>query len=434
MISDTKVYPKSPLARRMRQWAATPGLVAFVASSRMRTRPHRFYGVLRSLDPVHESPFGVWVLSRHEDVATALRHPLLGSDEANADPDGERLSAWMSKLLGGRQGARSDGPLREMLERLMLFRDPPDHSRLRGLVSRAFTPRRVEALAPRVADLLDELLEGPATRGHIELMGELAYPLPARVICQLLGVPKDDEDLIVATAPALGIGLDPTPMRTPEAVADADVATKVLIHYLDELIDRRRRAPADDLLSGLIEAEDDGDRLNHDELVGTALLILIAGHETTANLIGNGLLRLLLEPQALQQLREDPELDRTAIEELLRHDGPVQMAQRIALEPVDIGGATIPPGSVVIPLIAAANRDPAVFEHPHRLDLTRDPNPHVAFGGGPHFCIGASLARLEGRMVLGALCRRFPEMRLAGRPQWRPSFTIRGLAALHLSL
>lgn len=434
MSSDTQLYLDSKTGA-FRRWTVTAGLTGFVASPSLRRTPYRLYRWLRSLDPVHESPFGIWVLSGHDEVAAALRHPGFGSDELQADLSTLGGVIRLTAALGRRQGTQEQGgPFREMTERLMLFRDPPDHSRLRSLVSRAFTPRRVADLESRIGEIIVELLHQPAKRGRIELMSELAYPLPARVICELLGVPKESEQTLIAAAPRLAVGLDPLPMRTAQSVVEADRATIVLRRLLDDLIGQRRRIPGDDLLSALIEAEDSGDRLTHDELVATVALLLIAGHETTANLIGNGVLALLRHPDALEQIRSDPVVDRSAVEELLRHDGPVQMIERITLEPIELGGRHIPAGRIVVPLIAAANRDPAVFDEPDRLDLRRDPNPHLAFGAGAHFCIGAPLARLEGRIALGTICRMFPSMQVVGRPTWRPSFTIRGLGSLELSL
>jgi cytochrome P450 len=413
-----------------------PWLVAFIAVPRVRRRPHWQYRLVRTLDPVHESLFGLWLLSSHEDVAAALRSPHMGNNEDEADLSA--LTAGPLKPLIKRQSqARHEGRFVDVMDETMLFRDPPDHTRLRALVSKAFTPRRIEALTDRVRELVDEMLQEPAARGHVELMHEFAYPLPARVICELLGVPKDDEPFIVAQAPALGTGLDPAPMRTPQSVAAANEATNALVDYLDGLIAERKRAAQDDMLSALIAAEESGESLSHDELVSTILLLLIAGHETTANLIGNGVLALLRHPDQLARLRadDDPELDRSAVEELMRFDGPIQMVERITLRPVVIGGREIPAGRIVVCLTAAANRDPAAFDDPDRLDLGRAPNPHVGFGGGAHFCLGAALARLEGRVAIGTLARRFPRLRLADtRPDWRPSFTIRGLRSLPLAL
>jgi cytochrome P450 len=414
-----------------------PWLVAFVLLPRVRRRPHWQYRVVRAVDPVHESPFGLWVLSRHTDVVAALRSPYMGNDEDKADMS--VLTPGPLKPFIKRQSqARVEGRFIDVIEQTMLFRDPPDHTRLRALVSKAFTPRRVDALAGRVQELVDEMLNEPAARGHVELMHEFAYPLPAKVICELLGVPKEDEAFIVAQAPALGTGLDPAPMRTPQSVAAANDATTALVDYLDALIAERKRAPRDDMLSALIAAEESGESLSHDELVSTFLLLLIAGHETTANLIGNGMLALLRHPDQLARLRVAPtgaDLERSAVEELMRFDGPIQMVERITLDPVVIDGREIPTGRIVICLTAAANRDPGVFADPDRLDLGRTPNPHVGFGGGAHFCLGAALARLEGRIAIGTLARRFPGLRLlVPKPEWRPSFTIRGLRQLPLGL
>jgi hypothetical protein len=411
-----------------------PWLLAFILVPRVRRRPHWQYRLVRTVDPVHQSPFGLWVLSRHADVVATLRSPHMGSNEDEADMS--VLTPGPLKPFIRRQSeARVEGRFTEVLGETMLFRDPPDHTRLRSLVSKAFTPRRVERLENRVRELVDELLDAASRRHYLELMHEFAYPLPARVICELLGVPKDDEQFIVAQAPALGTGLDPAPMRTPASVEAANAATEALIEYLGGLIAERRRNPRDDMLSALLAAEDGGDSLSHDELVSTFLLLLVAGHETTANLIGNGVLALLRHPDQLARLRADPELDRSAVEELMRFDGPIQIVERITLEPVVIGGHEIPARRIVIGLTAAANRDPAVFPDPDRLDLGRTPNPHVGFGGGAHFCLGAALARLEGRIAIATLVRRFPDLRLLEpRPTWRPSFTIRGLKALPLGL
>jgi cytochrome P450 len=319
-----------------------------------------------------------------------------------------------------------------MFNELMLFRDPPDHTRLRALVVKAFTPRRVESLAGRIQQLVDEILDDATPRGRMDLMRELAYPLPARIICELVGVPRTDVPLVVRHAPALAIGLDPGPMRPPEAVKRADHATVELIDYMSGLIAERRRSPGEDLLSALIAAEEDGETLSHDELVATVLLLLLAGHETTANLVGNGLSALYRNPSELVRLREDPGVEKTAVEELLRYDTPVQMTVRTALDDVEIDGHLVEKGRLAVLIIGAANRDPAVFESPSKLDLARSPNPHLAFGGGAHFCIGAPLARLEGRIVLSALVRRFPNLRVVGSER-RKSFTIRGFSRLEVA-
>lgn len=420
------------VAQATRRAVVTPQLVTFVVSPRRRADPYRAYRRLRRLDPVHRSPLGVWVLSRHADVTAALRHPAMGSDEAKADQEAINLGLFRLFNRGNKQTSH-EGPFLDVMRRLMLFADPPDHTRLRSLVSKAFTPKRVAALEPRITDLVDEMLDDLAPKGGVELMSEFAYPLPARVICELLGVPTGGQDVIVRNAPALATGLDPNPMRTPDAITAANDAVLALREFLDGLIAERRRNLGDDLLSALIEAEDGGDRLDHEELIATLILLLIAGHETTANLIGNGLLALTRHPAELERFRAEAGSDREAVEELLRYDGPIQMTQRITLDEVEIDGARIPARRIVVLCVGSANRDPTVFPDPDRLDLARKPTQHVAFGGGSHFCIGAPLARAEARIALRALVERLGEFEVVdSRPAWRPSFTVRGLHHLHL--
>ena len=421
----------------MARVTATPQVVAFVASPAMRRNPHPAYRRLRSAAPVLRTAFGVWLVAGHDAVTTALRDPRLGSDESKANLQVLRDSR-VNKLFNrrGGSGTAHRGEYIETFSQLMLFRDPPDHTRLRSLVSKAFTPRTVESLTGRIAELVAELLDAVDRRGtrRMDVMHDFAYPFPARVICELLGVPAGDHDVFVRNAPALATGLDPSPMRSQSVLDAADVAVIEVSSYLRGLIERRRREPADDLLSALIAAEAEGDRLTETELVGTCLLLLIAGHETTANLIGNGLVALLGQPAAADQWRADPTLDRSGVEELLRFDGPIQMMQRVALDDVELGGVDVPKGAVLVLLPAAANRDPDVFQQPDRLVLSRSPNPHVGFGGGSHFCIGAPLARAEARIAIPALLRRYPAMRSTEpRPPWRASFTIRGPQRLEVA-
>jgi cytochrome P450 len=412
--------------------AMTPGLVAFVASQRLRNRPYGLYRAGQRIDPFHISSIGVWIVTSHAGVAAALREPLLGSDERKADLS--LLNFGVFQKLLGRQASnvRKTSPFIQMFSELMLFRDPPDHTRLRALVAKAFTPRRVEALGPRIQQLTDEILDEASTNGRMDLMKQLAYPLPARVICELVGVPAEDVPLVVKHAPALAIGLDPGPMRPQEAVDRADRATLELVEYMSGLIETRRRSPGEDMLSALIAAEQDGETLSQDELIATVLLLLLAGHETTANLVGNGLRALHRDQAALARLRDDPSVDKTAADELLRYDTPVQMTVRTALDDVEVDGHLIDKGRQAVLVFGAANRDPNVFEDPARLDLARTPNPHLAFGGGAHFCIGAPLARLEGRIVLTSLVRRFPKLRVVATER-RKSFTIRGFSRLEIA-
>ncbi len=414
--------------------ALVPPLAAFVASSNVRRRPYPLFGALRRLDPVHESAIGVWILSRHAEVSSVLRDARFGSDEDKADI--ERLNFGPFDRLFSKRGQRGgNSDHKEFVRKLgelMLFRDPPDHTRLRSLVTKAFTPRRIEVLQPRIEQIVAETLDAFPKDGAVDVMSTLAYPVPARVICELVGVPASDHGLIVSLAPDLAAGLDPGPMRTPDSMRRADEAYQTLQRYIGDLIDSRRREPQDDLLTALIDAESDGSSLTRDELIGTVGLLIMAGHETTANLVGNGLHAVLRDRDAFDRLRDDPSVGQTAVEELLRFDSPVQMTVRVALDDLAVGEQTIRKGSIVVPLIAAANRDPAVFADPNKLDLARSPNPHLSFSGGAHFCIGAPLARLEARIMLGELVRRFPAMRVRKAVR-RKSFTIRGYSKLEVT-
>ena len=317
----------------------------------------------------------------------------------------------------------------------MLDRDPPDHTRLRGLASKAFTPRVVEGLRPRVQEIVDGLLDRVERRGTMDLIEEFAYPIPVNVICEMLGVPVEDHERFKGWSLDLARGLDSIMLGPDSEVAKrSGLARQGLTDYFRALIAERRASPRGDLLSGLIAAEEAGDKLSEHELLATCILLLVAGHETTVNLIGNGTLALLRHPDQRQKLRARPELIGTAVEELLRYDGPVQRTARTPSEDVAIGGRTIPKGEIVMPFIGAADRDPAQFPDPDRLDITRAENRHIAFGLGIHFCLGAPLARVEGQIAINTLLGRMPRLALAvDRPQYRGSLTLRGLTALPVS-
>ena len=420
------------VAAAVRSAALTPGLIAFMASPSLRERSAFAFRALQRIDPVHRSPLGLVILSRHRDANAVLRNPLFGSDEHKADESLLKFN-FIEKLLGGKNPEGGRAEFLQVFDDLMLFKDPPDHTRLRSLVSKAFTPKRVQAVEERVHELVDEMLAPLAKRRSTELMHDFAYPLPARVICELLGLPPEGEALFIEHAPALAIALDPSPMRSTEGIARGNTATRALTSYLRDLIALLRREPQDNLLSALVHAESEGDRLTERELIATVLLLVIAGHETTANVIGNGMHRLVDRPEDRERLATgDATLVRCAVEELLRLDGPVQMVQRVALERVELPDVQIESGQIVVPLVGAANLDPEVFDRPTELQLERSPNPHLAFGGGHHFCIGAPLARLELAIALSALMRLAPNVSLAARPTRRRSFTIRGLETLSL--
>ncbi|MFA1538244.1 cytochrome P450 family protein [Actinomadura monticuli] len=375
--------------------------------------PYAAYAELRASGPVHPIDFPrgatAFLVVDHEHGRAALNDPRLSKDVAHS-----ALPVNGEQFFGG----------------TMLAMDPPDHTRLRGLMAKAFTARRVERLRPRVQEIADTLLDGIAARGEADLIEDLAVPLPIQVICELLGVPASDrarfrEWTAVLTVPAL----------TAEARAARRQAAREFNAYLIEVIAERRAAPADDLISALITARDGDSALTEAELLAAIALLLIAGHETTVNLIGNGVLALLRAPDQLALLRTRPDLLPSAIEELLRYDGPVERAtQRIALEDLEIAGTPVPQGSWVHVSLGAADRDPAAFETPDRLDVTRAPKRHVAFGHGLHFCLGAPLARLEGQIAIGGLLDRFPDLSLAVPPEdlshHRTGSIVRGLRSL----
>lgn len=380
--------------------------------------PYPTYHRLRAEDPVHASPLGFWVLTRYEDVVAVLRDPRFGK---------EAIAAFVAARFGV---AVPPG-----LGLSMLDRDPPDHTRLRSLVSKAFTPRVVERLRPHIQQIVDGLLARVEGAGGMDLIEHFAYPLPVVVICELLGVPVEDHERFKGWGLDIARGLDAILLPPDSEVMRRSAAARhALADYFRELIARRRASPRDDLLSALIAAEEAGDTLSEDELLATCILLLVAGHETTVNLIGNGTLALLRHPDQLHRLREDPRLVAGAVEELLRYDGPVQRTARIPSADVTIAGRTIGKGEMVMPFIGAADRDPAQFPDPDRLDITRADNRHIAFGWGIHFCLGAPLARVEGQIAIGSLVRRLPKLALATeRPEYRQSLTLRGLKALPVS-
>jgi cytochrome P450 len=377
--------------------------------------PYPTYHRLRAEAPVHYSPLGFWVLTRYEDVAAVLR-------------DARFIKEPLAALVAARFG--SEVPRGVGLS--MLDRDPPDHTRLRGLVSKAFTPRVVEGLRPRIQEIVDGLIARAEAAGSMDLIEEFAYPIPVNVICEMMGVPVQDHERFKGWSLDIARGLDSIWLPPDSEIPRRSAAARHAISdYFRELIAQRRASPRSDLLSALIAAEEAGDKLNEEELLATCILILIAGHETTVNLIGNGVLALLRNPEELRRLRATPGLITTAVEELLRYDGPVQRTARVASDDVTIGGHTIRKGEMVMPFIGAADRDPAHFPEPDRLDLSRADNRHIAFGWGIHFCLGAPLARVEGQIAINTLVRRLPRLAfVSDTVEYRQSLTLRGLKAL----
>ncbi|MDW8212238.1 MAG: cytochrome P450 [Roseiflexaceae bacterium] len=382
--------------------------------------PYPIYDYWRATQPIRWTGSD-WQMFRYADVQALLRDPRLGADQFQVDPQ------WLA--------ATGLAPLFETRAKMMLFTDPPDHTRLRTLVHRAFTPRVVESYRPLVQHLVDQLLDAAAARGEVELISEFAYPLPVTVIAHMLGVPVDMHDQFRRWSDVLAAFIGGTTRPEAEVLPMALKAVLEMTDFFLALVAERRRAPRDDLLSALAQAEDGGDRLSEQELVANSILLLLAGHETTTNLIGNGTLALLRHPDQCALLRNHPELAASAVEELLRYDSPVQMTSRRALADIDFHGHRIKAGQTVTVFIGAANRDPAQYENPARLDLTRTDVRHLAFGHGPHYCLGAPLARLEGQVALSTLVRRFPHMRLLDeRVAWRDNFALRGLQSLRLEL
>jgi len=381
----------------------------------VREDPYPQYRALREADPVHRSPFlDMWILTRYEDVAQALRDHRFSADR----------TTWEGlKTLEGFQPTRS-----------LLSLDPPDHTRLRTLVTKAFTPRVVEQLRPQAQAIVDEALDRAAEGGGIELIEELAYPLPVAVIAKMLGVPPGDWPRFRDWSRVLVSSLDPVALPGADQMAAVQTAQNALFDYFSGVVAARRREPRDDLISGLIAVEERGDVLNERELLVMLNLLLVAGHETTVNLIGNGVLALLRHPDQLALLRQRPELIESAVEELLRFDSPVQLTARLVAETCELAGQEISRGQLVLTLIGAANRDPRQFPDPDRLHLARSPNQHFSFGRGIHFCLGAPLARLEGRIAIGSLVSRFPDLRMAGEPVRRETITLRGLTRLPLAV
>ena len=376
--------------------------------------PYPLYARLRAEAPVQKSPTGAWLVLGYDAALAILRD-----------------HAHFSVEHGKHAISYGAGPttIERGLENVMLFKDPPDHTRLRSLVNKAFTPRVVESLRTRIHEIVDSLIERVADRGEMDVIADFAYPLPVTVIAELLGIPEEDRDGFKGWSRQIAPILDPLmSQETFHQVAEAGLALAI---YFDELVAKRRVEPRKDLVSDLIRAEDDGERLTEEELRATLILLLVAGHETTMNLIGNGLLALLRHPEQADRLRAEPQLVRTAIEELLRYDGPVHLTARTAIEDAEIGGVTIAQGEMAMVLLGAADRDPAQFANPESLDIARDPNRHLAFSAGGHFCVGATLARVEGQIAFEGLLSRLPRLALADEdPDYRPTVTLRGLKAL----
>jgi len=397
-------------------------------SQEFQSNPYAFYHMLQENAPVlHWPTWNMWFLSTYEDCASLLRDNRVGREWRNIlTPDEIALRP---------EPPDRQRPLFEMQRNWMLFRDPPAHSRLRGLVHKAFTPRIIEHLRGYVQDLTNQLLDAAQAKGGMEVISEFAFLLPVTVIAELVGVPANDRTLFRGWSRDLAGTLELT--EASEVYDRGADATQEFAAYLRTLIAQRRESPQDDLLTALIAAEQAGDTLTEEELVATVILLLVAGHETTVNLIGNGILALLRHPDQFARLHADPTLARGAVEEILRYDSPVQLTSRTIFEDgVEFGGKRIPPKTEVAALLGAANRDARVFADPDRFDITRaEAGKHIAFGNGIHFCLGAPLARLEGEIALRTVAERFPKLALTQEtPVYRPSFVLHGLEHLTVTV
>ena len=381
--------------------------------------PYPHYAEVRRRVPVHEHPGGFWMLSRYEDVLALLRSGL-SVEQRNVGP-GQFRDAYANAGV-------TDEPRQKGLT--LLDRDPPAHTRLRKLVSAAFTHRAINAMEPQIRALVDEALARIADAGGCDLVEELAFPLPFTVVSRMLGMPPTDNVRLRKLTGTLMRSVEPT--TDPEVMQAVEAADAELSELVGDAVDWKRRNPADDLLTALISAEDDGDVLSRDELIAQVTMLYVAGHETTVNLISGGTLALLRNPDQLELLRSKPELEANAVEEMLRFDSPVHNSRRITLEPYHVGGYEIPAGAFILANLAGANHDEDFFgPDAEELRLEREnARRHLSFGSGVHHCLGAALARIEGRVAIGELVRRFPALSLDGEVEWNGLLSLRGAARL----
>ena len=367
-------------------------------------------------------PLGFYVASRHADITSILRDKRFGKD-------------FVGRMTRRHGPQILNEPIYRSMRHWMLQLDPPDHGRLRGLVVRAFTARRIEDMRPRIQQIVDAIIDRVAARGHMDLIADFAYRLPVTVICDMLGIPEEDREFFHAGSRMGGRLLDLAPLSAAE-IKEQNEGNLAMAEYFRRLFDLRRRQPGDDLTTHLVQAEEAGDKLTNEELTANIILLFGAGHETTVNLIGNGLLALHRNPDQLRLLQNDPSLAPNAVEELLRYDSSVQVTGRTTLEDVDdIGGIALAKGQPVVCLLGSANRDPAAYADPDRLDITRSDIRPLSFGGGIHYCVGAQLARIEGEVAITTLLHRLPNLRLddLDHPDWRQTFVLRGLNRLPAS-
>ncbi|MBK9263383.1 MAG: cytochrome P450 [Polyangiaceae bacterium] len=393
-----------------------PSSLAFVAN------PYPVYSALRDLGPIHyDARSNLWLITRHADVTSLLRDRRFGRTYLHIATHAE---------MGRPDEPPEHAPFWHVIRNGMLDREPPDHTRLRNLVSKAFTPRTVEQLRGRIHDIVHGLVDVALDKREFDFLTTLAEPLPVTVIAELLGIPENDRHQLRPWSSDI-CGM--YELRPSEETAKRAVAACIEFgDYLRHLSRERRAHPQNDLISALAQVADAGDKLTEDELIGTCVLLLNAGHEASVNAAGNGLWALFRHPKQLTRLRSDLSLVPRAFEEMLRYDTPLQLFERWVLEDVEICGLRVPKGAELGLLFGSANRDPEVFDEPDTFDVARDPNPHVSFGAGIHFCLGAALARLEAQILFDTVLRRMPRLQLVSEPKWKPGYIIRGLEALHV--
>lgn len=387
----------------------------------VRANPYPFYAQLRSQDPIHwDEELGFWVLTRYADIAAVYHDPRFSRAQG--------LRRGYERLPESEQVMAQ--PVYQSFSKTMFYSDPPYHTRLRGLVNSAFTPTAIEQMRPYVQRTVDQLLDAVQTNGKMDVIHDFAYPLPILVIVQMLGLPAEERIQFKKWSDDLFAILGSVP-HAPERMERAARSLEQLTDYITKLSDARRQGPQQDLLTALVEAVEDGEQLTQEELVANVIILLSAGHETTSNLIGNGLLALLQNPDQMQKLRQQPRLMLSAVEEMMRYDNPVQIAYRSAARDVEIGGKLIRQGQLVNSILAAGNRDPEHYSEPDRFEIARDEGRHLGFGLGIHFCLGAPLVRLEAQVAFSTMLRRFPELSLATENlEWQEHPIFRGVKSL----
>ncbi len=394
-----------------------------IFSDEILQNPYPTYARLHEEGPLHfldvGSKFAVWSIISHSECSSIAKDPRLSA---------KRAQQLLLPLPISRQAEFAE--LARMFSLWMIFMDPPEHTRLRKLLNKGFSPAAIEGLRPQVEAIVDRMLKPLRHGSEVDLMSEFANPVPVRIILEMLGIPQELNETFVEWSRAIAV-FRGSPNRTVEHAQAAQDALIGLTDFFRKTVAERRRNKGSDLISLLIDIEEEGEVLTEEELFAQCIALLFAGHETTRNLIGNGMYTLLKHPQETAELRDNPDMIRTAVEEILRYESPVQLTARVLKEEIEVCGQRIPKGWTMLCMLGAANRDPKQFKEPNQLNLKRLNNQHLAFSAGPHFCIGSQLARLEGQIALLNLVQRFPQMKLAGpQPEWAPTFGLRGLKSL----